>query len=441
MSGAVEHYLSSHEALAPQLPGAELGWLASMRTHGLEHFRRVGFPTTRQEDWKYTGVTPIEKRNFSKASVEQPALSMNTHRIGGLDCHELVFVDGRYSAQMSSLGLDTGDITVTPLAQAITGSPTLLEQHLGKHASMTQSGFSALNTAFIDDGAVIHLKAGAALDKPLTILFISSGQTTDMLSQPRVLIVAESGASATVIERYVSATEAVYLNNVVTEVVLGEGANLEHYKLQEECDKAFHIATLQVSQADSSRFVSYSISLGARLARNEINSQLGEHAICELYGLYMATGRQHMDFHTRVDHTKPHGVSKEFYKGVLDGRGRGVFNGQVYVHPDAQKTDAEQANNNLLLSRHAEIDTKPQLEIYADDVKCAHGATVGQLDDNMVFYLRSRGIDATAARGLLTYGFASEVFESMGSDAVRKHLHDALVEWLPNAEQVRELVT
>ena len=440
---AVNHYLSAHQALEDQLSGTHLGWLNQVRRQALSNFQELGFPSTRQENWKYTRVTAIQNKAFQSPGAATDSLdpaAVDAFALAGLDCHRLVFVDGCYIEPLSSPPL-RGKVTVSSLGAALHDTPELVETHLGQCAPSDFSGFSALNTAFVNDGVFVHLQAGAVIDQPLLCLFISSGGETELLCQPRLLLVAEADAKATVIEKYAALEGGVYFNNAITEVVLGENASLEHYKLQTESDKAFHVATLEVRQGAGSRFVSHSVSLGARLARNDINSHLSAHAVCELYGLYMAHGRQHMDYHTRIDHAAPHGTSKEFYKGVLDGHARGVFNGQVHVHPDAQKTDAEQSNNNLLLSRNAEVDTKPQLEIYADDVKCSHGATVGQLDDNMIFYLRSRGIDAAAARGLLTYGFASEVLDQMELAPIREALAAELVAWLPNAEQVRELVT
>ena len=437
------HYVTAHQAVKAELPGAALNWLDDARCDALGRFCELGFPTSRDEDWKYTRLTALQKRQFQpprSAAADLDSEMLAELHIADLDCHRLVFVDGRFEQSLSSTeGVEEG-ITVLPLSAALNAVPDAVQHHFGKCASLATRGFSALNTAFSGEGAYVHLKTGATLGRPLFLLFASTGQQTDLMTHPRIVVAAEANSKAVIIEKYAALGDATYLNNPVTEIDLGVDAEIDHYKLQEESHKAFHIATLEVRQARGSRFISHLVSLGGQLVRSDINSDLGEHALCELNGLYMATGRQHMDFHTRIDHAMPNGTSKEYYKGVLDGRSRGVFNGRVYVHPDAQKTDAEQSNKNLLLSRHAEIDTKPQLEIYADDVKCAHGATVGQLDDNMIFYLRSRGIDEAAARGLLTYGFASDVLDAMSLTAVKEGLRDQLIEWLPNAEQVRELV-
>ncbi len=445
MSTPVDHYLSQFEALSAQLPGATLGWVKRTRRDALERFASLGFPTTRLEDWKYTRVTPIEKRSFSPCletsnDLDGPAIA--PMEWPGLATHRLTFVNGRFSASLSKLGQLPKGATIISLARAIDEHPAQLETHLGRYASSETHAFTALNTAFMADGAFVHLEPGVKLAQPLHLLFISTPQSYDLHSQPRVLIVGEEDTQLVVIESYESLGESTYLTNALTEISLADGAALEHYKIQRESPKAFHIATVETLQARDSRFCSHAISLGAALARTDINVRLDAEGVdCELNGLYMGKGRQHTDFHTRVDHAKPNGASREFYKGILTGHARGVFNGRVYVHPDAQKTDAQQSNSNLLLSANAEVDTKPQLEIYADDVKCAHGATVGQLDEDMVFYLRSRGIGEGAARGLLTYGFARDVLERMSLPPVRDVLAEHILSWLPNSEEIKEIVS
>lgn len=440
MSSAIEHYASTFESVAPRLPGAGIGWLKKLRRDALEIFTDVGFPTPRNEDWKYTRVNSIEKRAFVLGQTLAPISCPQPYHSLDLDGQRLVFVNGVFDLSASETNVCPG-VTLKTLSDAVRQNPDDLEPHLSRYASVAASGFSALNTALLGEGAYVHLSPGTRLEKPIVLQFISEPGSEEMCVHPRILIVAGENSQASIVEHYCGTDEAIYFNNVVTEISLRPGACLEHYKLQSEGRKSFHVATLQVAQERGSKFISHSVSLGGQLVRNDINSVLNdEGAVCELNGLYMANGRQHVDYHTRIDHSKPAGTSREHYKGVLDGRGRGVFNGRVYVHPDAQKTDAEQYNNNLLLSRDAEIDTKPQLEIYADDVKCAHGATVGQLDEDMIFYLRARGIPENAARGLLTYGFASDVLQRMSLAGVREALDQRLVDWLPNAAQVREIV-
>ena len=291
----------------------------------------------------------------------------------GLHGHRLVFVNGHYAPELSATGRLPDGVVAGSLARALAEVPQLIEPHLGRIADTAASGFSALNTAAITEGAYLHLAAERDLQDPVHVLFLSTRQQDSVFCQPRNLIVAEAGSRAVVIESYASLGESDHFTNAVTEVSLEPGSALTHYKLQRECNKAYHVATVQVQQSRDTRFTSHSIALGGRITRNDINSVLdAEGAQCALNGLYMADGRQHVDHHTRVDHVKPRCTSSEFYKGILDGHSRGVFTGRVYVHPDAQKTDASQSNHNLLLSRDAEVDTKPQLEIYADDVSCSH---------------------------------------------------------------------
>jgi Fe-S cluster assembly protein SufD len=442
VSPAVDHYLAEFSALAPELPGNGLEWLLRSRQGALDAFASNGFPTSRNEDWKYTRTAPIEKRNFKTPAsngVDVQRSDMERFRLGSLECEQLVFVDGRYVDALSRRNMLESGARVTTLESAMNASSQLLETHLGHYASIAAEPFSALNTAFMTDGAVIHVKNRGGDQPPIHLLFIATRE--DVISHPRVLLVAEAGSQSAVIESYASLCDGCYLTNALTEIAILEGARVDHYKVQEESVKAFHVATLQVHQGENSRFASHSISFGGALSRNDINIVLdAEGAGCLLNGLFMVGGRQHVDFHTRVDHAKANGSSEEIYRGILDGRSRGVFNGRVKVHPDAQKTDAHQSNNNLLLSRDAEIDTKPELEIYADDVKCSHGATVGQLDEQTLFYMRSRGIGEQQARGLLTYGFARDILERVDLAPLRNKLTEELLHRMPNAQQIREMV-
>jgi Fe-S cluster assembly protein SufD len=441
-SAAVEHYLAEFSALRAQFPGHGFEWLKQSRQGALDAFASTGFPTPRNEDWKYTRVAPIEKRSFTLPphdTIEVEARDVARFSLDGLDCEQLVFVDGRYVDALSRRNVVESGARITTLESAMNASSQLLESHLGHYADITGQAFSALNTAFMTDGAVIHVKNRGGNHHPVHLLFIATHP--DVIAHPRMLVVAEAGSRTSVIESYCSLFDGCYFTNALTEIALMEDAQVDHYKLQEEGNKAFHIATLQVHQQRDSRFASHSISFGGALARNDINVMLdAEGASCTLNGLFMVGGRQHVDYHTRVDHAKPRCTSEEVYRGILDGRARGVFNGRVKVHPDAQKTDAQQSNNNLLLSRDAEIDTKPELEIYADDVKCAHGATVGQLDEHTLYYLRSRGIGESQARGLLTYGFAREILERVDLAPLRKKLTEELLQRMPNAETIREMV-
>ncbi len=439
---AVDHYLAEFSALHAELPGHGIEWIDRSRRGALEAFASAGFPTPRHEDWKYTRVTPIEKRGFKIPQGNGTTIQsgdVQRFYLGGQDCEQLVFVDGRYVDPLSRRNVLESGVRVTTLESAMKASSEFLENHLGSYADPAHQAFSALNTAFMTDGAVVHVKNRGADKPPIHLLFVATRE--DIVTHPRVLVIAEAGSQATIIESYASVCEGCYFTNAITEIALMEDARVDHYKIQEESTKAFHVATLEVHQNRDTRFTSHSISFGGQLVRNDINVLLdAEGAHCTLNGLFMVGGRQHVDYHTRIDHAKPRGTSEEVYKGILDGRARGVFNGRVKVHPDAQKTDAHQSNNNLLLSRDAEIDTKPELEIYADDVKCSHGATVGQLDEHSLYYLRSRGIGERQARGLLTYGFAREILERVELASLRDKLTGELLERMPDADQIREMV-
>jgi Fe-S cluster assembly protein SufD len=426
----VDHYRSQYQAWAGHLPGQPLPWLRRTREQALERFAHLGFPTVRDEEWKYTRVTAIADHPFTPAAqacIGLDADDIAPLLIAGANSHLLVFVNGHFAPSLSRPGRLPDGVTLSSLAAAVEQQPEELEPYLGRIGDPGASGFCALNTAFLTDGAYLHLPDGVAVEEPIELIFLTTRQAEAVFSQPRNLFVAGDRARATIIESYASLGDSGHFTNAITEVVVGNGAALEHIRLQGESDEAFHVATVQVRQGRDSRFTSHALGLGGRLSRTDINTLLdGEGGSCTLNGLYVAAGRRHVDFHTRIDHTRPRCTSRELYKGILDGAARGVFCGKIYVHPDAQQTDAQQSNRNLLLSPRAEVDTKPQLEIYADDVKCSHGATVGQLDDDAVFYLRSRGLDAATARHLLTHAFASEVVAQIGDGEVRRRVE----EWL-----------
>jgi Fe-S cluster assembly protein SufD len=334
--------------------------------------------------------------------------------------HTIVFVNGTYSEDLSSKAELGNGVRVSSLAGAIKSGPASIERHLGKIAKFEQHTFTALNTAFIEDGAFIEFAADALVEQPIHLVFVSDGEGA---SHPRNLIVAGRHSRATVIESYVSLRDSGYFTNAVTEISVGEGAHVDHYKMQRESDSAFHVGTVQISQARDSQLHSFSFAVGGSLARTNIYTSLdGDAATCTLNGLYLTDGTQHIDNQTSIEHIAPNCPSHEVYKGVLDGRSHGVFNGKVYVHPEAQKTDGKQSNNNLLLSSGARVDTKPQLEIFADDVKCTHGATVGRLDEQAMFYLNSRGIGPETARILLTYAFAADVLETIELEPLKVQL-------------------
>jgi len=411
------------------------GPLRLLRDAAFARFAKLGLPTTQDEDWKYTSLAPLAHMRFEPAP-DATVRDIDRWTLGD-GAIRLVFVNGRYRPELSSRA--PGGAFAGSLAFALAERPELVERELGRHADHHGHALTALNTAFIEDGAFVHLPAGASLEAPIHLLYLSTAPDKPGLSQPRNLIVAGANSQATVIETYAGLGDDVYLTNAVTEVVLGENARLDHYKLQEESARSFHIAATQVHHGRDSRFTSHSVALGAALARNELRALLAaEGSECTLNGLYMATGKQHLDNRTLVDHKSPRCTSRELYKGVLDGHSRGVFSGRVLVRQDAQKTDASQTNKNLLLSDDAVVDTKPQLEIFADDVKCAHGAAVGQLDENALFYLRTRGIGQEAARSLLTYAFASEMVNLVPLGPLRARVRDLVTAKLPAFEGLKE---
>jgi len=404
----------------------------------MARFEALGFPTTKNEDWHFTSVAPITERTFRAAMTSKAGVSsegstagmvaradLQRFTFGQPAWHSLVFVNGEFSENLSSFAGLGGKVRVSSLANAIRSGLGRPERHLGKIATFDTHAFTALNTAFIRDGAFIELQPDAVVDQPIHLIFVSEGQG-ESISHPRNLIVAAQNSRATIIESYICIRDTPYFTNAVTEISLGEGARLDHYKIQRESEKAFHVGTTQIRQARDSQLHSFSFAVGGSLARTNIYTTLeGNAATCTLNGLYLADGTQHIDNQTSIEHVAPNCPSHEIYKGILDGRSHGVFNGKVYVHPEAQKTDGKQSNNNLLLSPTARVDTKPQLEIFADDVKCTHGATVGRLDETSLFYMKSRGIDARTARELLTYAFAADVLETIEQVEVREELEAA----------------
>ncbi|MFY9329172.1 MAG: Fe-S cluster assembly protein SufD [Georgfuchsia sp.] len=433
---ASSHYLNDFNRARATLAGQHLPWLDDIRAEAAGDFQAHGFPTLRDEDWKYTSVARIEQGNFSlSAAASQPITAGQIEMLELPETQLLVFVDGRYQPALSRInGLPAG-VTIAGVAEMLEREPERLQTLLARQSRDYPSGFAALNAACMIDGSYVYLAHGAVLDAPLHLLFVA---TQDNLAvHSRNFVVAESNSHACIVEHHVALGAVRYFTNVVTDIVAGRNASIEHHKLQDESTGAFHIAATNAWLSQDSHFVSGSYAFGAALARTDINVALdGEGAECSLDGLYMSNGRQHVDHHTCVDHNRPHGTSREFYKGVLSGASRAVFNGKVIVHSGAQHSDASQTNHNLLLSAQAEVDTKPQLEIWADDVKCSHGATVGQLDDNQVFYLRSRGVDYAAARALLTYAFAAEMVDRVSLPPLRARLDRLLRVRLPQSSEV-----
>ncbi len=447
-----EIFLASFRKLEKKLAGKEPAWLSRIRREAIERFTAMGFPTTRDEEWKFTSVAPLAKISFSPAAPESLAgfsKELAQEWLGEGLRNRLVFVNGRYSKSMSSIGASAenfprgvlGGSLAAALQQANGQLEAQLEAHLARYADWRNHAFAALNTALWEDGAYLRISKGTVVEEPIHVLYVSTAGKQAIVSHPRTLLVAEQDTQVTLIESYVGLPEGVCFSNAVTEIVAGENSVIDHYKLQKENEQSYHIAVFQVHQERSAHVSSCSISLDGALVRNDVNVALdAEGAECVLNGLYMAGGRQHVDNHTTVDHAKPHGASRQLYKGILSGRAAGVFNGKILVRKDAQKTNAVQYNKNLLLSENAGVNTKPQLEILADDVRCTHGATVGQIDPEAVFYLRSRGIAQQEAQNLLTYAFAGEVIERIRPEPVRTQVQTALFARLSATPSLQEAV-
>jgi Fe-S cluster assembly protein SufD len=506
-------YLSSFSEIEERLAAGGPSWLHEIRRAAIESFAEKGFPTTRQEEWRNTNVAPIASVPFQPATTpwergrpfaplragsagtaagracpersegtpalpsESAAAASLAERISqrplaDLGCPRLVFINGRFSKQLSTLEALPKGVRAGSLAEALAGDGKTLERYLTRYATdYTEHAFVALNTAFIEDGAFLEIPKGTVLEKPVYLLYISDANGLPTVSYARNLIIAERESQATVVEGYISSSagtladagtspgkstgkiayvtdigksaratnDGVYFTNTVSEIALGEGAVLEYHRIQQESERAFHFGRLQFHQERSSSLATHSIALGGALVREEVKAVLdGEGAEATLNGLYVVSGRQHIDNQTTLDHAQPHCSSREVYKGVLDGESTAVFNGKIIVRKDAQKTDSKQSNKNLLLSEKAIIDTKPALEIYADDVKCTHGATVGQIDPEAVFYLRSRGIGRQEARDLLTYAFANDLLERIKYEPLRERLREGLFARLARGQGAEE---
>ncbi len=436
----VERYCAMIEAAAPSLPGRHADWLSVQRSQAAEHFARQGFATRKDEAWRYTSLERLLEQSWT-LPVAHPDAGSLAHtdidrcQIAGNAVARLVFLNGRWLSAFSSSGEVPPGLQVGSLHNMLEQHPQQLAPWLGAAACATVSSFTALNTALIDDGAWIRVAAGAHLTGPVELLYLTAGEDTAAV-HPRNVLVLEEGAEATVVEHYASLDDAACFTNSLTEVLLGGRARLEHLRLQDENPVARHISTVFVEQGESSHYQGRAVSLGGLWARSEYHNQMRHtQARCELDGLYVAGDRQLNDVHLDIGHAVPACSSREHFKGILLGRGRAVFDGRIRVEIDAQKTDAQLTNDNLLLSRDAEVDTKPQLEIFADDVKCSHGTTVGQLDPAQVFYLRSRGIAADAAQRMLCLGFAAEILENCSVNAFRNRVEQRLQQRLADGAE------
>jgi Fe-S cluster assembly protein SufD len=425
----VDSYAAAFDALTREAPVPDA--VQALRRAGLDRFTALGFPTTKNEDWHYTSVSPIADEEFTLLTArtdDAQATQLDPYYFRDENWPTAVFVNGRFSPQLSSLKRLPKGVRVESLAESWGKSKTLADQ-LGHVASTEEYAFTALNTAFMYDGALIEIAKDIEVAGAIHLLYVTDATAAKGQMHPRTVIIAGKHSKATVLESYVSLSDAMYLTNAVTEVSLADGANLSHYKIQREGMRSFHVGTIEVRQARDSHYQSFSFAIGAALSRTNVYTTLdGENCGATLNGLYMVGGEQHCDHQTQIIHAAPSCFSRELYKGILDGRSHGVFNGKVYVHPIAQKTDGKQTNKTLLLSDQAKADTKPQLEIFADDVKCTHGATIGQIDQQALFYMKSRGIDKETATRLLTYAFAADVLETIELEPLKRELEKLTLE-------------
>lgn len=416
-------------------------WLQDMRTRAATAFATLGFPTVRDEEWRFTNVAPIAGTEFRAAHDVAPLTEQDLDAYLYSDAaHRIVIVNGRFSPALSrAFNLPSG-VRVGSLAAAVAEHPDVVQRYLGQVAEFGTRAFTALNTATSADGAYVFIPDGVVLEEPIHLLFVAADVDAGapVMSNTRALIVAGDRSQCRIVETYVGPRGSVYFTNAVTEVAVGEGAVVDHYKVQEESVDAYHIASMHVHAMRSANFSSHSFSLGGKLVRNDVNAHLdGEGAECTLNGLYLADGDRLIDNHTAIDHAKAHCPSHEIYKGILGGRARAVFNGKIVVRPDAQKTDAKQTNRALLLTDDASINTKPQLEIFADDVKCTHGAAIGQLDEDAIFYLRARGLTYAEARDMMIHAFAGDILDRVQIEPLRRALEVELYSQL--AKDLAEL--
>lgn len=420
-------YLSNFSRIEKNLSHGRSAWLDELRRSAMDRFSEVGFPTTKHEEWRFTNVAPIARVPFTPAKPADVSFDDIAHfSFRSEAACEIVFINGHYSAALSSLRALPRGVRVSSLAAALSSDGEMIRAHLGKLADIRKNPFVALNTGFVADGAFVHVEPGAVVETPIHLLFVSVPSKEPAVAHPRVLVIAEDGSTATVVESYVGKTHGgEYFTNAVTEIVAGSDCTIDHCKLQQESPHAFHVATMQVTMGRATNFVSHAITLGAKLARNDLSCYLnGEHGYATLNGVVILNKDQHCDNNTLLHHEKANCPSHELYKYVLKDQSSGVFKGKIFVQKDAQKTNAKQTSKSLLLSDDAVMDSMPALEIYADDVKCTHGSTIGPVDEDMVFYLRTRGVGYEAARHLLTYAFAADVTRRIKVAPVRQRIED-----------------
>lgn len=421
-------YIQNFKLFEQNLDGNSKTKLHLFRQDAISKFADLDFPTIKNEEWKYTSVSDVFKHQFTPSCLQRDSLTHNP-AIDNLfiniqNKNVLIFINGFLSKDLSKINLANAGVIVDGIEKVNSLQNEIFEQHFGKYSAY-ENGFNALNSAFVQDGAFIFIPENQIIEEPIYLVYLNGEENANILSQPRNLFVLGKNSHVNLIEVHASNSQSPYLTNSLTEIIVGENSNIDHYKIQNESLSSFHVSKIQVEQKANSKYTSHSISLGGSLTRNDINSVLnGTGCEANYYGLYFVDGKQHVDNHTLVDHATPHCFSNELYKGILADDSKGVFNGKILVRKDAQKTNAYQSNKNLLLSGNARIDTKPQLEIFADDVRCTHGATVGQIDEEALFYLRARGIDEKNARSLLVNAFASDILEFIKIDELKLKMNE-----------------
>jgi len=429
-SESKQHYLSSYREYYGNGRSRSPAWLKALRESAIGSFDRLGFPTRNDEEWKYTSVEPITSQSFERGRQPE-AVSAETvlaRSFTDAECNRLVFVNGIFVPQLSLWRDVPAKVRVQSLAEAIEHDDQILAPYLAACARHEREAFFALNTAFMEDGAVVIVPSECRLEAPLHFIFVSMAGDRRIALYPRNLMLVGAGSEVKIVESYLGLGTGNYFVDAVTELIGEENSVIDYYRVQREGDAGFHVAALDARLNRNCHFTSHAVTLAGALVRNDVHVALeGEGSECILNGIYLLDGHQHVDNHTEIEHRRPRARSFELYKGILSGNGHGVFNGKIIVHKDAQKTDARQTNKNLLLSEHAAVNTKPQLEIYADDVKCSHGSTIGQLDADALFYLRSRGLDIHEAQSLLSYAFASDVVGRIRIPSLRARLDEYLL--------------
>ncbi len=430
---AIDLYTGRFDAFLKRRGSSDPAWLTTIRRNAFERFQALGFPTTRDEDWRFLPPGPIAEEAFEEApAATLPRAAAAPHVVRQMRCTQMVFVNGRFSPALSGAGvLGSSGVLATSLGQALVSDPGLVDPYFTRCACYDRHAFVGLNTAFTEDGAFLYIPANVVVPEPVHILYLVA-EGAPLVTHPRTIVVVGDNSQAKIIESYGGPDGQRYLTNAVTEIVVGENANVEHYRVQREGHHAYHVSSTHVFLERAAVFAQQAFTFGGAIVRNDVNASLGAEGIhCTLNGLYLANGTRMVGNLTAIDHAKPNCESHEIYKGMLDGQSRAVFNGKIFVRPQAQKTDAKQTNQVLLLSDDATINTKPQLEIFADDVKCTHGATVGQLDETALFYLRARGIGYSQARSMLVHAFASDIIDRVTIEPLRETLEETLLAELP----------